>query len=284
MLFCTLSPSPSKSFRVAFRVLTSVKDAIFAFFRLIVSRTILKNLKEEATQEVHVQQHCSQVWAIINRTYFKKPVNSWHDIFLGGYKNVSRVRQLIFLLIPKEMGKGQKFGITSLTTIDVVTHPKVISSSRHKISTPYWPSEERGCFCTFKIIFWNQQAHAKLLYKVTQFEWRTNQWSFLFLVLLSSLKKETKTPQVVFILYESKGYLKHSNIFAASKHVSIQRWGMQHCLYRLFSWVYHRQERCASTEFCTVAKPQIHSFTWDKNPPCRCFCKQVFRTLLFREP
>lgn len=56
-------------------------------------------------------------------------------------------------------------------------------------------------------------------------------------------KKQAKAPQVVFILYESKGYLKHSNIFAANKHVSIQRWGMQHCLYRLFSWVYHRHKK-----------------------------------------
>lgn len=76
MFFCTLSWSPSKSFRVAFRVLTSVKDAIFAFFLLIASRKILKNLKEEATQNVKALQYCSQFQAVRKLVYFNKPVNS----------------------------------------------------------------------------------------------------------------------------------------------------------------------------------------------------------------
>lgn len=54
--FCTLSWSSSKSFRVVFRVLTSLKDAIFVVFLLIASRKTLKNLTEEATQNVKAQQ------------------------------------------------------------------------------------------------------------------------------------------------------------------------------------------------------------------------------------
>lgn len=57
MFFCTLSPTPSKSLRVALRVLTSVKDDIFARLLLMASRKILKNLKEEATQNVQPQLH-----------------------------------------------------------------------------------------------------------------------------------------------------------------------------------------------------------------------------------
>jgi len=100
LFFYTLSWSPSKSFRVAFRALTSVKDAIFAVFLLIASRKILKNLKEAAMQNVTAQQYYSQISSCQKTDLFcLRSQSTQNKTFSGGCKSTSRIRQVSFLLI-----------------------------------------------------------------------------------------------------------------------------------------------------------------------------------------